>query len=108
MTAVAAVLAVAGSQLYKGWRAWLWVSIFLGMGELVTLGRFYFGSAILGALVAAVIAAGGANWIVQVVAFVVGAAAAVLFIRPWVAHHIHLDRMSREQRDEERRGGRRY
>ena len=106
VTGLGTFLAVSGSQLYKGWRAWLWVSVFLGMGELVTLGRFYFGSAILGSLVAAIIAASGANWVVQVIAFVVGATAAVLFVRPWIAHHIHLDRMSRAQREEDERARR--
>ena len=100
MTGVAFV-AAAGSNLYKGWRAWLWASAFLGMGELMTLGRFYFGSLLLGTIVAAIIAAGGADWIVQVIAFIVGGTAAIFFVRPWIVHHIHLDRLAREKPDDD-------
>jgi membrane protein implicated in regulation of membrane protease activity len=83
------------------WKIWLWISVFLGAGELLVLGKtdrmLYLGSLAGGAAAAAIVAAAGARWPVDVAVFVGVSLVAAFMLRP-VAHRFL------EERDA-RRGG---
>jgi len=69
------------------WVAWVVVAVALAVGEVLTLG-FFLGAIALAAVLAAVLAVAGLGLVWQLVAFIAGAAASVLFLRPVAKRHL--------------------
>ena len=67
---------------------WVIAAVALAVGEALTLG-FFLGAVAVAAVVAAVFAVAGLGLVWQLLAFVVGAVASVLFLRPIARRHIH-------------------
>jgi membrane protein implicated in regulation of membrane protease activity len=72
------------------WLVWVLVAIFLAIGEILTPGLFYLGPIAVAAGVAAVAAAAGGGWVVDLVVFVVGSGASLGVLRPIARRHIHM------------------
>lgn len=89
------------------WKLWLWASVFLAAGELLVLGKarrmLYLGSVALGGVAAAVVAAAGVHWVVQVGVFAAASLVAVVMLRP-AAHRYLREDAARRGDDDERPG----
>jgi membrane protein implicated in regulation of membrane protease activity len=72
------------------WLIWALAAVLLAVGELVTPGMFFLGPVALAAVVAGVAAAVGLGIVVQLLLFVVGSAASVMFLRPIARRHLHM------------------
>jgi membrane protein implicated in regulation of membrane protease activity len=72
------------------WLVWALVAVFLAIGEVLTPGLFYLGPIALAAGAAALAAALGGGWVVDLVVFVVGSGASLGVLRPVARRHIHL------------------
>jgi membrane protein implicated in regulation of membrane protease activity len=72
------------------WLIWSLVAVLLAVGELVTPGMFFLGPVALAAVVAGVAAAVGVGVVLQLLLFVAGSAASVLFLRPIARRHLHM------------------
>jgi membrane protein implicated in regulation of membrane protease activity len=72
------------------WLAWCIVAVLLTIGEIFTPGLFFLGPVAVAALAAAIAAAAGASWVIELVVFVAGAAASLAVLRPIARRHLHL------------------
>jgi membrane protein implicated in regulation of membrane protease activity len=72
------------------WLVWSIVAVALAVGEIVTPGLFVLGPIALAAAAAAIAAAFGAGWIVELIVFVGGSVASLAFIRPIAKAHLRL------------------
>jgi membrane protein implicated in regulation of membrane protease activity len=72
------------------WLVWAIVAVLLAIGEIMTPGLFFLGPIAIAAAVAALAAALGAGWLVDLIVFAVGSGAAVGFLRPIARSHIHM------------------
>lgn len=85
------------------WKVWLWISVFLGAGELLLLGHrsrmLYLGSLAGGAAAAAIVSAAGARWPVEVVVFVGVSLVAAVMLRPVVHRYLEEDARRRSDQD---------
>jgi len=72
------------------WLVWSIVAVALAIGEIVTPGLFVLGPIALAAAAAAVAAAFGAGWVIELIVFVGGSVASLAFIRPIAKAHLRL------------------
>jgi membrane protein implicated in regulation of membrane protease activity len=72
------------------WLIWAIAAVLLSVGEIVTPGMFFLGPVALAALAAAVVALIGLGAPFQLLVFIVGSAASVLFLRPLARRHLHM------------------
>jgi membrane protein implicated in regulation of membrane protease activity len=72
------------------WFVWALVALLLAIGEILTPGLFFLGPMALAAGAAAVAAALGAGWVVELVVFVVGSGLSVALLRPIARRHIRM------------------
>jgi len=72
------------------WLLWVIIALGLTVGEILTPGLFFLGPVAVGAVASAVVAAIGVGWIVQLVVFVVGAAASLAVLRPIARAHLRM------------------
>jgi len=70
------------------WLLWILVAVALGLGELATPGLFFLGPVAIAAGAAAILAAVGAGWFVQLVVFAVGSLASLGVLRPIARAHL--------------------
>jgi membrane protein implicated in regulation of membrane protease activity len=71
------------------WVAWAIVAAVLTTGEILTPGLFFLGPVALAAAAAAVVAV-FAGVPLQLIVFIAGALASLLFLRPLARRHLHL------------------
>ena len=69
------------------WVFWVLLAVLLAAGEIATTG-FILGPIALAAVLAGVVALGGAGIALQVAVFIGGAVASVVFLRPIAARHM--------------------
>src|SRR5687768_9698465 len=69
------------------WVAWVIVAVLFAVGEILTLG-FFLGPFALGAAVAAIVSAAGADLLVSGLTFLVASALAFGALRPVVRRHL--------------------
>ena len=72
------------------WLVWSIVAVALAIGEIVTPGLFVLGPIALAAAAAAVAAAFGAGWVIELIVFVGGSVASLALIRPIAKAHLRL------------------
>ena len=72
------------------WVIWAIVAVGLAVGEIFTPGLFFLGPVAVAAIAAAVAAAIGAGWAIELVVFVAGAAGSLAVLRPIARRHLHL------------------
>jgi membrane protein implicated in regulation of membrane protease activity len=72
------------------WLIWALVAVLLTVGELLTPGMFFLGPVALAAVVAGVAAAVGLGVVVQLVLFIAGSLATLLFLRPVARRHLRM------------------
>jgi membrane protein implicated in regulation of membrane protease activity len=72
------------------WLIWALVAVLLTVGELLTPGMFFLGPVALAAVVAGVAAAVGLGLVVQLVLFIAGSLATLLFLRPVARRHLRM------------------
>jgi membrane protein implicated in regulation of membrane protease activity len=72
----------------EAWLVWALIAILLAIGEILTPGLFFLGPIALAAVAAALAAALGAGWALELVVFAVGSVASVGLLRPIARHHI--------------------
>jgi membrane protein implicated in regulation of membrane protease activity len=78
-----------------GWVLWAIAAVLLAIGEIFTPGLFFLGPVAVAAVVAAIVAAVGAGAAVQLVVFIVGSLASLVFLRPIARAHLHMPAMLR-------------
>lgn len=66
------------------------MALLLAIGEILTPGLFFLGPIAVAAIAAAVAAALGAGWVIDLAVFVVGSGASIAVLRPIARRHIHL------------------
>ncbi len=74
----------------SSWLVWALVAVLLLIGEVLTPGLFFLGPMAIAAVAAAVAAALGGGWVVELAVFVVGSVAAVGVLRPIARSHIRV------------------
>lgn len=72
------------------WLIWAIAAVLLSVGEIFTPGLFFLGPVALAAVAAAVVALVGVGVVAQLVAFIAGSIATVLFLRPIARRHLHM------------------
>ena len=72
------------------WLIWALVAVVLAVGEILTPGMFFLGPVALAAVVAGVAAAVGLGVVVQLLVFIAGSLASLLFIRPIARQHLRM------------------
>jgi membrane protein implicated in regulation of membrane protease activity len=72
------------------WLVWALVALLLAIGEVLTPGLFFLGPIAVAAVAAAVAAALGGGWVVELAVFVVGSGASVAVLRPIARRHIRM------------------
>jgi membrane protein implicated in regulation of membrane protease activity len=72
------------------WLIWAIAAVLLSVGEIFTPGLFFLGPVALAAVAAAVVALVGVGVAAQLVAFIAGSIATVLFLRPIARRHLHM------------------
>src|SRR2546423_13395862 len=72
------------------WLLWCIVAVLLTIGEIFTPGLFFLGPVAVAAIAAAVAAAIGAGWAIELVVFVAGAAGSLAVLRPIARRPPHL------------------
>jgi len=72
------------------WLIWALIAVFLTVGEILTPGLFFLGPVALAAVVAGVAAAVGLGVVVQLVLFIAGSLASLLFLRPIARRHVRM------------------
>jgi membrane protein implicated in regulation of membrane protease activity len=69
---------------------WAIVAVVLAVGEIVTPGMFILGPVALAAVAAGFVALAGVGAVLQLVVFIAGSVASVLFLRPLAKRHLHM------------------
>jgi membrane protein implicated in regulation of membrane protease activity len=72
------------------WLIWALAAVVLAVGEILTPGMFFLGPVALAAVVAGVAAAVGLGVIVQLLVFIAGSLASLLFLRPIARRHLRM------------------
>jgi membrane protein implicated in regulation of membrane protease activity len=72
------------------WLIWAIVAVVLAVGEIFTPGLFFLGPIAVAAIVAGVVALTGVGAALQLVVFIAGSIASVLFLRPLARRHLHM------------------
>jgi membrane protein implicated in regulation of membrane protease activity len=72
------------------WLIWAIAAVGLAIGELFTPGMFFLGPVALAAVVGGVVAVVGGGVVVQLLTFIAGSVASVLFLRPIARRHVHM------------------
>ena len=72
------------------WLIWALIAVVLTVGEILTPGLFFLGPVALAAVVAGVAAAVGLGVVVQLVLFIAGSLASLLFLRPIARRHVRM------------------
>jgi membrane protein implicated in regulation of membrane protease activity len=72
------------------WLIWAIVAILLAVGEIFTPGMFFLGPIALAAVAAGVVALAGVGSALQLIVFIAGSIASVLFLRPLARRHLHM------------------
>ena len=72
------------------WLIWAIVAIALAVGEIVTPGLFILGPVAVAAVAAGGIALAGVGAALQLIVFIAGSLASLLFLRPVAKRHIHM------------------
>jgi membrane protein implicated in regulation of membrane protease activity len=72
------------------WLIWAIAAVLLTVGEIFTPGMFFLGPVALAAVAAALIALFGVGVPAQLLVFIVGSIATVLFLRPIARRHLHM------------------
>jgi membrane protein implicated in regulation of membrane protease activity len=72
------------------WLIWAIVAIALSVGEIVTPGLFILGPVAVAAVVAGVLALAGIGAALQLIVFIAGSLASLLFLRPIARQHLHM------------------
>jgi membrane protein implicated in regulation of membrane protease activity len=71
------------------WVAWMIAAVALAVGEILTV-DFFLGPIAIAAVVAAIVAVVGAGLTIQLAAFILTAAATLVFLRPIARRHLHV------------------
>jgi membrane protein implicated in regulation of membrane protease activity len=74
----------------SAWLAWAIIAVLLVIGEVLTPGLFFLGPIAVAAVAAAIAAAFGGGWVVDLGVFVAGSVAAVGVLRPIARSHIKM------------------
>ena len=72
------------------WLIWAIVAVVLSVGEIATPGMFFLGPVALAAVAAAIVAVVGPGAALQLIVFIAGSIASVLFLRPLARQHLHM------------------
>jgi membrane protein implicated in regulation of membrane protease activity len=72
------------------WLIWAIVAIALSVGEIVTPGLFILGPVAVAAVTAGVLALAGVGAALQLIVFIAGSLASLLFLRPVAKRHLHM------------------
>ena len=72
------------------WLVWALVAVVLTIGEVLTPGLFFLGPVAVAGVAAAVAAALGGGWVIELVVFVVGSGASLAVLRPLARSHIRM------------------
>jgi membrane protein implicated in regulation of membrane protease activity len=72
------------------WLIWAIVAVLLAVGEIFTPGLFFLGPIALAAVAAGVVALAGLGPALQLIVFIAGSIASVLFVRPIARRHLHM------------------
>src|SRR3954468_9167805 len=72
------------------WLIWALIAVVLTVGEILTPGLFFLGPVALAAVVAGVAAAVGLGVVAQLVLFIAGSLATLLFLRPIARRHVRM------------------
>ena len=72
------------------WLIWAIVAVLLALGELGTPGMFFLGPIALAAVASAVVALAGVGPALQLIVFIAGSIASVLFLRPLARRHLQM------------------
>jgi membrane protein implicated in regulation of membrane protease activity len=72
------------------WLIWAIVAIALAVGEIVTPGLFILGPVAIAAVAAGVLALAGVGAALQLIVFIAGSLASLLFLRPIATRHLHM------------------
>ena len=72
------------------WLIWLIVAVLLAVAELATPGLFVAGLVAIAAAAAALVAAFGADFLVQALVFIAGLVAMLAVVRPIARRHVHM------------------
>jgi membrane protein implicated in regulation of membrane protease activity len=72
------------------WLIWAIVAVVLAVGEIFTPGLFFLGPIALAAVAAGVVALAGVGEALQLIVFIAGSIASVLFLRPLARRHLHM------------------
>ena len=72
------------------WLLWALVAVALAIGEIFTPGLFFLGPIAVAAVAAAIAAALGAGWAIDLVVFAGGAAASLAVLRPIARSHLRM------------------
>ena len=72
------------------WLIWAIAAVLLSVGELLTPGMFFLGPVALAAVAATIVAITGVGVVAQLIVFIAGSAATVLFLRPIARRHLHM------------------
>ncbi len=72
------------------WLIWALAAVLLAVGEIVTPGLFFLGPVALAAVVAGVAAAVGFGVVIQLLLFIAGSIASLLFLRPIARRHLQM------------------
>lgn len=76
--------------MVPAWLLWCIVAVLLTIGEIFTPGLFFLGPVAVAAVAAAIAAAVGGGWLIDLVVFVAGAAGSLAFLRPIARRHLHV------------------
>src|SRR3989440_5259239 len=74
----------------SAWLIWALAAVLLAVGEVFTPGLFFAGPVALAAVAAGVAAAVGLGVVIQLLVFIAGSVASVLFLRPIPRAHLHM------------------
>jgi membrane protein implicated in regulation of membrane protease activity len=72
------------------WLIWAIVAIAFSVGEIVTPGLFILGPVAVAAVLAGILALAGVGAALQLVVFIAGSLASLLFLRPIARRHLHM------------------
>jgi membrane protein implicated in regulation of membrane protease activity len=76
--------------IVPAWLIWAIAAVLLSVGEIFTPGLFFLGPVALAAVAAALVALFGVGVAAQLLVFIGGSIATVLFLRPIARRHLHM------------------
>ncbi len=72
------------------WLIWAIVALLLSVGEIATPGMFFLGPVAVASVAAGVVALAGVGAALQLIIFIAGSVASLLFLRPIARRHLHM------------------